>query len=308
MTPQPDGSVRSGDAFLAPLDDGRWGVVRVIRTADSEDTTSSLVAVTTWIGHDAPSTDDPRVLEILRLRRGRFRGEPAVRWYDGTPPRELHYLGVIPPSAADRAIDPKGAYGGRWHRSMARDVLLECEAQSAHAKSSQKPVSENRTSRLEGCPRITGVMGDDQFWNLLTLLAWRGPDDDAIVAPLIDELAALPEDQIAGFQRSLCDKLHNLDQEIFARHLGAYSFGTEGFSPDHFLDVRCAVVANGRQFYESVLKDPSRMPKDREFEPLLYVAETAFRKKTGQQPVFLTVKPADTFSNRQGWARTMLNQ
>ena len=72
-------------------------------------------------------------------------------------------------------------------------------------------------------------------------------------------------------------------------------------SSDLFLYARCCAVANGKDFYQEVLSDPAKMPKDLTFEALLYLAEKAYRRKTGKR---LDRAPAyiyETFFNPAGW-------
>ncbi len=54
------------------------------------------------------------------------------------------------------------------------------------------------------------------------------------------------------------------------------------FSVDEFLYSRCVVVANGEQVYDEILSNPTAMPKDSEFESVLYLAGTAYSQKTGR--------------------------
>jgi hypothetical protein len=147
-------------------------------------------------------------------------------------------------------------------------------------------------------------MAEKDFWESIALLDWDARTDEAIVEPLVEHLTSLTAVQIAGFQKRLCEKLFDLDREEFAREIGEYAYASkEGFSPDHFLDVRSAVVANGKELYKRVMSDPRRMPKDRYFEALLTVAEKAYRKKTGRTPVFIGCKSCETFSNKDGWKK-----
>ena len=74
------------------------------------------------------------------------------------------------------------------------------------------------------------------------------------------------------------------------------------FSGDGFLYTRCCVVANGQAFYDEVLADPAQMPKDLEFEALLYVAPDAFEAKTGEEFDFAPALDFETGSNRAGWS------
>ena len=299
--PAPKRLVQPGDAFAVPLGDGRFGAVRVLRTVDDKGERTALVAVTPWIGSRVPDAIDPALRQILLEHRGFFRGRPAICWYDGQPPVEFIHLGVIPPTGEELQIDPQGGYCGQWDVSMVRSVVLELESRDPGAPRA----SAERTPMRQDVDRVTGVVAEDEFWHVIGVLDWSADDDEEILEPAVEYLAAQSPDKIAGFQRMLCDKLFQLDREEFARQIGDYAYGSSaGFSADHFLDVRSAVVANGRQFYDAVLADPRKMPKDREFEALLMLAETAYRRKTGRTPVFLGAKECQTFSNRAGWRTT----
>ncbi|MEL7120116.1 MAG: DUF4240 domain-containing protein, partial [Bacteroidota bacterium] len=71
---------------------------------------------------------------------------------------------------------------------------------------------------------------------------------------------------------------------------------------DLFLYDRCCGVANGKAFYEAVLKDPAKMPKDVSFEALLYVTHEAYQRKTSKSlSDYLPAFNYETFSNREGW-------
>ena len=116
-------------------------------------------------------------------------------------------------------------------------------------------------------------------------------------------LAGLPDAAIVDFEETLARKLYALDGRAWARESGSIWRGEPNrISEDEFLYARCAVVANGQGSYEAVLATPSLMPKDLEFESLLYVAGTAFERRT-HQPLDAETKVSwETFSNRDGWA------
>lgn len=148
-------------------------------------------------------------------------------------------------------------------------------------------------------------MSEEHFWHIVSLLAWdHVGDDDAVVLPVVTALAAGSDADIISFQDTLAQKLFRLDGMSFARHIGRGSFtgGDEHFSPDEFLYIRCCVVANGREVYERVLNDPHEMPKEAEFEPLLYIAPDAYKLKTGgAQFSHKTPVSYETFSNKEQW-------
>jgi len=72
-------------------------------------------------------------------------------------------------------------------------------------------------------------------------------------------------------------------------------------SVDGFLYVRAAVVAGGRDRFQKVLADPTQMPSDEDFEPLLSLAGRAYEKKTGASFDYFPPVNYETFSNRGGW-------
>lgn len=289
---------RPGDVFAVPLDDRRYAVARVLRVSETDEGPTALVAITPWLGTHVPDLAEPQLREILRRHRGRFGGQPALCWYSGTPPREFVYLGVLTPTSDELGIDPQGAYCGLWDISMGREVLLE--------RGEPPPQRRTAPSKPSG-DQVPGNMPDEEFWDTISLLDWTAESLDEIVEPAVERLSHLPPIRIGGFQRQLAERLFALDRVEFAREIGQFSYGSpEGFSPDHFLDVRCAVVAKGKEFYEGVLVDPRTMPKNLEFEPLLSVAEKAYRRRTGRTPVFLGGNGYQTFSNKEGWPHESL--
>ena len=107
---------------------------------------------------------------------------------------------------------------------------------------------------------------------------------------------------IHRFQDILAEKLYELDTQAFAEQIGEGRYGGPNhFSVDIFLYTRTCVVANGRDFYQEVLRDPTKMPREYTFEALLYLAPTAFEQKTGEAWDYIPRVCYETFSNREGW-------
>lgn len=147
-------------------------------------------------------------------------------------------------------------------------------------------------------------LSEDQFWQLINLLDWeKTGDSNAVIEPLVASLSTRSIEAIQTFEDRLSEKLYLLDGEQYAQHTGdnAYKDGRE-FSVDTFLYARCCVIANGQEFYKSVLDNPLEMPKNLTFSALLRVASTAYLRKTNTifkyQPIFLY----ETFSNLNGWS------
>ena len=148
----------------------------------------------------------------------------------------------------------------------------------------------------------SGVMGEPEFWHIISLLDWGRKRSDDIMAPAVKALSLYPEEGIFLFEQLLAEKLHALDGEKFAKPLGWGNTSGRHFSVDGFLYARCCAVANGKAFYKQVLDNPSLMPKELTFEPLLYLAEKAHLLKTGSdQYDFLPTVSYETFANQQGW-------
>ena len=147
-------------------------------------------------------------------------------------------------------------------------------------------------------------MDEARSWDILSLLDWdRAGDDDAVLEPAVNSLAAEPVGEIIGFEEILAKKLYDLDEEQYARHIGesSYTGQDESFSADEF-PRSCCAVANGKEFYEQVLSDPRQMPKDLEFEALLELAGKAYAKKTGEEFKHITKYNYDSFSNMDKWS------
>ncbi len=141
------------------------------------------------------------------------------------------------------------------------------------------------------------------FWSILDSLDWESEGDDAVLAPAVQRLAAMPVSHIYQFQDKLAAKLYALDTRAHAQHIGSASWTSpeKPFSVDEFLYVRCCVVANGKDAYEAALHDPTQMPEDMDFEPLLYLASDAYALKFGKPFDYLPTLSFETFSNETGW-------
>lgn len=118
------------------------------------------------------------------------------------------------------------------------------------------------------------------FWESINLLDWTHEgDNEKIIQPLVQFLSQKEVADIELFAEILSQKLAKLDHTAWRQ---AVYPDMSDFSADEFLYIRCCVVANGRDFYDSVLRKPADMPQNLDFEPLLYVAEKAYRLKTGK--------------------------
>jgi hypothetical protein len=151
---------------------------------------------------------------------------------------------------------------------------------------------------------VDNLFSEEDFWNVIHLLDWSQNEEnnDKVLAPAIEYLSQLAPALIFRFQDILAEKLFQLDKQIYAENIGEDSYHPEKpFSADHFLYARACVVANGKAYFEKVLDDPTQMPKDLTFEPLLNLAGKAYQKKTGQDFDYFPTMVYETFSNPEGW-------
>lgn len=159
--------------------------------------------------------------------------------------------------------------------------------------------------------KATHFASEDFFWAVIDTLDWsKGEDNEAILKPAIQKLSEESLADIFQFDETLSEKLYRLDGKKYAEHLGEYAYREgENFSADHFSDARCCVVANGQQFYESVLKDPSRIPKEHTFGSLIFLAQKAYELKTGNEDYnYVPSYCIETFCNPEGWGETPMSE
>lgn len=156
-----------------------------------------------------------------------------------------------------------------------------------------KPVSEYKP------------MDEDIFWEIISTFNWKKTgDDDKVLKPALKKLVSMTAQDIQQFAEILTEKLYSLDGLAYASNIGtdSYKNDKEFFSVDNFLYVRCCVVANGKDYYQSVLNDPTQMPEEMDFEALLYLPEEAYNKKLKTDGEFITTQLSyETFSNKEKW-------
>lgn len=179
--------------------------------------------------------------------------------------------------------------------NLTRHHLLQLQEQFA-GKDAEVEISVPSESNTSSSP---GEMNEDKFWESMELLDWtKAGNDDAVIEPVVQFLSKLPESAILTFYDLLSEKLYLLDSREFAVHSSEEG---NGISSDLFLYARCCVVANGRRFYENVLKNPASFPKDIFFEAILKIPERAWFRKTGKSLEYSPKYIYETGFNPSGW-------
>ena len=144
------------------------------------------------------------------------------------------------------------------------------------------------------------LLSEAGFWQVIDSIDWSKNKTQDKLQPAITMLSEMPVSHMYLFADKLSEKLFLLDTQKHAKVFSANE--PEGYlSADDFLYARCAVVAEGKDFYEKVLNDPSQMPDSIVFEPLLNLAHFAFKLKTGVEFNYRPAFNYETFSNKAGW-------
>ena len=150
-----------------------------------------------------------------------------------------------------------------------------------------------------GAAAEASSMNEYRFWETISLLDWgKEGNDDAVIEPAIRQLSEMPEAAILSFHDLLSEKLYLLDGRDYAKNSVA---DKEHISSDLFLYARCAVLANGRAFFEQVLADPTAFPKDLYFEAIMDIPHHAWLRKTGSSFDHLPMYNYESGFNPSGW-------
>jgi hypothetical protein len=146
------------------------------------------------------------------------------------------------------------------------------------------------------------ILGEQVFWEYISLLDWAASDDEAIIRPVVEALAKQPVRIIFEFADILSSKLFQLDRQAIAQHIGRDAWQPQQyFSVDSFLYARACIIANGKAVFDETLADPTQTLKDLTFEALLYVPAKAYRLKTGGDYDYIPAYPIETYSNAKAW-------
>ncbi|MER5352639.1 DUF4240 domain-containing protein [Kitasatospora sp. NPDC002551] len=173
-------------------------------------------------------------------------------------------------------------------------------------------VNESRAPLNSGVDHGLPVMTWERFWQLIEVLGGEAGIEtcqgfEDACGHLTEVLSREPVSQIIGFGERLAEALYRLDQADFGTLpvLGMELADGSPFpqSDDSFLYSRAAVVAAGRQAYESVFGHPERFAPFTALhcEELLYVHEEAFEQVTGTEWDRLTRYVYESCSNTDGW-------
>lgn len=140
-----------------------------------------------------------------------------------------------------------------------------------------------------------------KFWSLIHLIdqsALSERNEKAALAPLRAALAELEQTELEDFEEQLAQALYRLDGEVYANHAGR-----AGASDDNFMYLRTFVVARGKEFYDDVQADPSKMPKlmKERCPALLHIVADAWEASHDEDWEFEPSVSPETGSNAKLW-------
>ncbi len=241
-----------------------------------------------------------RMFASCCVTRNRFgEDEYFVHWTEKSPPSDYVLIGSYEPTEEERAIDSMGSYGPHWSLEA---VYWQSDSARARAEpevgagTATEPSAVVRVAPGARNPTRGSTLDATTFWQLISALSLDEPDEDRSLRAAVRRLSRRSCADIIEFEEMMAEALHRLDTQEHAASAGA-----AGSSGDAFLYARCYVLARGRAFYEDVLANPTRFPKDGDFERLLTIASAAFEAKTGRAFEHDAQFSYETGSNQTGW-------
>lgn len=323
-------TVKEGDIFITELERDFFGAFKVIKIGESFfkeiDGDLMMLGILDYVDKEKPLMNDSRLNQILRCNRFFFSNKYAIDFYTNNPKyndlSKFEYLGNKPMTELEKSIDfklgdgrngEKGGFplAGLMESDYGKTAFYEWRWVNEKEEFKKEVEIENEKARLareeyrKQSMKPKKMLDDKIFWEVIEKIDWTKEDDRKRMKPAIDFLAKRKVNEIKQFQENLTHKLYLLDTKEHAENIGEDSFKDDDsyFSVDYFLYVRCCVVANGQEYFESVLKNPKDMPKDMDFEPLLYLAEEAYEKRMNKELEYETGCDYETFSNYKGWKK-----
>jgi Protein of unknown function (DUF4240) len=154
--------------------------------------------------------------------------------------------------------------------------------------------------RLQDKSPADDLFSESDFWQIIDKIDWTKKGGQNKITPAVKVLAAMPVASIYLFADQLSEKLYRLDTRAHATNY-AVNEPDNFISADDFLYARCAVIAEGKDYFEKVVDNPTEMPADIVFEPLLHLADDAFEMKMNIPFNYIPTYNYETQSNKSGW-------
>lgn len=215
-----------GSVFLAPLRDGKFTAIRVIRSKTDGGYASVFAALSSWIGRNATRPSDSEIRKTLVLTHHSWKNTKAAQWVSTPLPSSFVSAGTIDITSADEALKIE-AYGAwewfviqsekQWRWEHDRQALLAEEAVEDAKKAEERRIAFERRAEMLRTITLDTVQNRTWFENWDTEL--DGPNLVAsrrLIEDLVNNLKTTPKITKAVARRSLRVTVKNfnrLDEE-----------------------------------------------------------------------------------------------
>ncbi len=297
--------INIGDVFLTKLERNFFGAFKVLKIGKCffhKGEKNLMIGVLDIIDEQKPQISDERLKKILYCKRFDINAyciEFFVADEKYNRIRNYEFLGNLPLTDFEKKLRFKLGSGrdglnegfplaGVIEDHFGNTAFLEWRWENER-EDFNREVEERRQKVKEFYEnrilKPKKMMSDELFWEIISLFNWKKTEDEKIIKPAAEYLSKLKVADIKQFEENLTYKLYCLDTKEHAKNIGEFSYNEadDYVSADFFLYVRCAAIANGREFYENALKNPTQMPKNVDFEILLNLSDTAYEMKTGKE-------------------------
>ena len=130
------------------------------------------------------------------------------------------------------------------------------------------------------------MLNEDLYWKIVFAALKKSPDQDKQEQTLVSQLQKLSPNEMVGFKLRTDKLLYDIyNSEMWC----AGYIINGGCSDDGFEYFRCWVISRGKEVYYNAKSTPDTLInqlsdeiEDYEFESFLYVANDAFKAKTGK--------------------------
>ncbi len=161
-----------GSVFLAPLADGRFGVVRVVRTNSQKGYSFAFVVASHWIGSSAIRPSNHEIRLPLFLTHHSWANQREAVWVSTPPPSSFIPVGTIEISAADDAIEHE-SYSAwetlslqillQWRWDHDREALLIEDAEERSRQAEERRIADARRAEMLRTLTLDSVSGRTWF-------------------------------------------------------------------------------------------------------------------------------------------------
>src|SRR5579871_5520527 len=146
-----------GSVFLVPLEDGRFGAVRVLRTKSEGRYACAFVVPSRWIGTSAVRPSDDAIRLPLLLTHHQWANKRDAAWVCTPPPASFIPVGSIEIKAADSLIAEEVYQGWdgfplqillQWRWDNDREAVLAGDVAEKAKQAEARRLADERRAEL----------------------------------------------------------------------------------------------------------------------------------------------------------------